>query len=83
MLSTVLLLHSLVFEASASVRFREIVQIQKSHCTCAGTKGWDNTSACCGRCSCDEDCYVQGTCCLEMFHDFHYALMTLQETRYV
>ena len=94
MLFMVILLHCLMFETSASVRikgqtsqtsasvrFQEIVQMQKSHCTCASTKGLDYTSTCCGRCSCAESCYVQGNCCLEMFNDFQSALMVLDETR--
>ena len=81
MFSLLLLLISLITATVSPDRFYEMLEIQQSHCPCAGVEG--THSSCCGRCSCTEGCYYKGTCCLDMFTDFENAQNSLEEVRYV
>ena len=82
MLSLLLLLNSLMTDASSD-RFQEMIELQRSHCLCAGMEQVEVEFPCCGQCSCDESCYDMGTCCLVMFTDFQHAQRTFEEQRYV
>ena len=37
---------------------------------------------CCGRCSCNDDCYLHGSCCLIKYDDFHQGRHYVDNTRY-
>ena len=41
------------------------------------------TKKCCGSCSCEDDCFVYGTCCLNLYDDFDTGRQHVENTRYL
>ena len=41
------------------------------------------SSRCCGPCSCEDDCFLYGTCCLHLYNSFDDARHYVESTRYV
>ena len=37
---------------------------------------------CCGSCSCEEDCYKYGSCCLHLYEGFDVGRATVERNRY-
>ena len=41
-----------------------------------------SAAICCGHCSCDDDCYIHGSCCLTKYDDFQQGRYYVDNARY-